>query len=71
MSARKKPKPAVPTIVERPLWVLPKNNIPRLVAVRTRGRAPVVLDDVRYFAREGDRRWRPIGELASEKGGGS
>lgn len=56
-------------VPERPLWVLTKTNMPRLVAVRTGGRAPIVLDDVRYFAREGDRRWRPIGELQTERGG--
>ena len=66
---RKQPAAPRPTIVERPLWVLPKNNMPRLVAMRTSGRPPVVLDDVRYFAREGDLRWRPIAELQAEKGG--
>jgi hypothetical protein len=66
MTARRK-KPPEPVVVERPLWVLTTKNMPRLVAMRLGGRAPVVLDDVRYFAREGDERWRPIAEL-NEKG---
>jgi hypothetical protein len=62
----KSKKPVRPTIVERPLWVLSKNAMPRLVAMRTAGRAPVVLSDVTHFAREGDPKWRPVSELAAE-----
>lgn len=62
----KKPAPGRPIEHDRPLWVLTDKMIPRLVAVS--GKAPVLLDDVVYFAREGDRRWRPIGELLEEKG---
>jgi hypothetical protein len=67
----RKKKPSGPVVVERPLWVLTAAMLPRLVAMRTRGRPPVVLSDVRYFAHEGDRAWRPIGELQDEKGGTS
>jgi len=68
MKPKPKSKPTVrPTVVERPLWVLTKTNMPRLVAMATRGRAPIVLDDVRYFAREGDKKWKPIEEIHMEK----
>lgn len=69
MSRSKKPAAGRSIAEDRPLWVLPRNNVPRLVALH--GRAPVLLDDVNYFAREGDQRWRPIAELAEEKEGAS
>jgi hypothetical protein len=47
---------------ERDLWILTAKNIPRLLS-------EVKIEHARYFCREGDRKWKPIEDLAKERRG--
>jgi hypothetical protein len=45
---------------DRPTWILTRDNRPRLLS-------EVKIEHARYFCREGDRKWKPIEDLAKEK----